>query len=164
MEKTVKFEQYRLLAERLFAADNGGRFRPEQAERLHPLVLAYIGDSYFSLYTRLRVMALCPDKVRIIHNYSAKMVSATMQALALRQMEGCLNEQEQQVYRRGRNAKSTVPRSATIADYRASTGFEALLGYLFIAGKQERLLEICEQAFEVISREIGGSIVVEKSK
>lgn len=160
----MKFEQYRFLAERLFAGDNSGRFNPEQAERLHPLVLAHVGDGYFSLYIRLRLLTLCPEKVRIIHNYSAKMISATMQALAVRQLEQLLDEQEKQVYRRGRNAKSTVPRSATIADYRSSTGFEALVGYLFIAGRQERLLEICDQAFAVISQEIGGSIVVEKSK
>lgn len=160
MEEALKFEQYRWLAERLFNGEES-RFDPTQAGKLHPLVLAHVGDAYFSLYCRLRLLVLCPDKVRIIHSYSSKIVSATYQAQAMRSIEDTLTEEERQQYRRGRNAKSSVPRSATVADYRASTGFEALLGHLFLTGQQDRLQELCDRAFAVIAQQIGGTIVVD---
>ena len=123
-------------------------------ERLHPLMLAYIGDAFFALYIRTRLLAYEQGKVRVIHSFSAKMVSATSQANVVRQLEPELTELELDIVRRGRNSKSTVPKSATVVDYRSSTGFEALLGYLYLSKNYDRLSEIADKAFTIISREM----------
>ena len=65
-----------------------------------------------------------------------------------------LTEEEQTIYRRARNTKSHAPRSASVADYHTSTGFEALLGSLYIREEKERLEEITEAAFQVIAKEM----------
>lgn len=155
----MKFEHFQFLMGNTFIqGTNDGappaKFTEIQAERLNPLVLAYVGDAYFTLYVRTRLLSYEQSKVRILHTYDARMVSATMQAFAYRALEPGLTESEIDIVRRGRNAKSTVPKSASVGDYRYSTGFEALLGFLFLGGKYERLTEIAEQAFNVISREM----------
>ncbi len=115
--------------------------------QLHPLILAYEGDAFFSLYVRTKLLFYEHNKVRIMHEFGAKIVSAAMQALALKSIEEELDSVEQAVVRRGRNAKSTVPKSATVSEYRYSTGFEALLGYLYLSGNTERLMQLSDQAF-----------------
>ena len=81
-------------------------------------------------------------------------VKAKAQSNAMTMIEPILNEQEYAVYKRGRNAKSaTVPKNADVADYRRATGFEALLGYLHLSGKRDRLYEIMEIAIENIAEE-----------
>ena len=126
---------------------------------LHPLVLAYVGDAYFNLFVRTRLLGYEKRKVGALHKLGAKIVSATMQALALRELEAELTAAEADIIRRGRNTKSTVPKSATLADYRYSTGFEALIGFLFLTKNQERLQAICDKAFTIISREMRSSQV-----
>ncbi|BBB91330.1 MAG TPA: ribonuclease III domain-containing protein [Methylomusa anaerophila] len=155
----MKFDHFRSLVENMFspAAEGGAppaRFDHLSAERLHPLVLAYIGDAYFTLYVRTRLLAYEQNKVRVLHTFDARMVSAVMQAKALKALEDMLTEEERSIVRRGRNTKSTVPKSASIGEYRYSTGFEALLGFLFLQEKHERLSEIAGQAFVHISREM----------
>ncbi len=155
----MKFEHFQFLMGNTFAQGTGDGALPAKyneipVERLNPLVLAYVGDAYFTLYVRTRLLSYEQNKVRILHTYDAKMVSATMQALAYRAIEPNLTENEIDIVRRGRNAKSTVPKSASVGDYRYSTGFESLLGHLFLSGKCERLTEIAEHAFVVISREM----------
>ena len=158
----MKFDQFQFLVENAFAeGEDGGpppaKYKDIPAERLHPLVLAYVGDAYFSLYVRTQLLSYEQNKVRVLHTFGSKIVSATMQAVAYKALESELTEQEKNVARRGRNAKSTVPKSATVGEYRTSTGFEALLGYLYLAKNQERLSEIVEKAFVAISREMTNS-------
>lgn len=156
----MNFDHFKHLVANIFvqgAEGNGAlpaKYNSISAKRLHPLVLAYIGDAYFTLYVRTRLLAYEQNKVRVLHNFDAKMVSAVMQACAYRSIEGMLSEDELAIVRRGRNAKVNVPKSATIAEYRCSTGFEALLGYLYLAENFDRLSEIAENAFVVISREM----------
>lgn len=155
----MKFDQFQFLVDNAFGEANGDgpppvKYTDTPAERLHPLVLAYVGDAYFSLYVRTQLLSYEQNKVRVLHTFGAKIVSATMQALAYKTLESELTEQEKSVARRGRNAKSTVPKSATVGEYRASTGFETLLGYLYLTKNNERLSEIVEKAFAVISREM----------
>ena len=159
MEKKVRFEQYRSLILQMFTEwDNSGApvARREEVDpaQLPPLVLAYIGDAWFALYVRTRLLNHEQNKVRVLHSYGAKMVSAVMQSKAVRVLEEQLTEEEAGVMRRGRNAKSAVPKSASVSEYRYSTGFEALLGYLFLQGRQERLAYFTAEAFNLISREI----------
>lgn len=155
----MNFEHFRSLLENTFAGStiNGApaaRYAGVEARQLHPLVLAYIGDAFFSLYVRTRLLSYEQHKVRILHTYDARIVSASMQARACKALEDMLTEDERTIVRRGRNAKSTVPKSATVSEYRYSTGFEALLGYLYIQNQHERLAEIVERAFIIISREM----------
>lgn len=153
----MKFDHFEFLRNRVLEqvqADHDAKEFDGPPQRLHPLVLAYVGDAFFALYVRTRLLAYEQGQVRVLHNFSAKMVSATTQANALRQLEPELVEVEADIVRRGRNAKSTVPKSATVADYRYSTGFEALLGYLYLNKNYDRLTEIADKAFAIISREM----------
>ena len=112
---------------------------------LSPLVTAYIGDAYFHLYVRTRLLQIT-KKIDKMHDLSAKIVSATFQADAYKKIEKYLTDEEKDIFRRGRNAKSHAPRVATVAEYHASTGFEALLGELYLKNNFARLEEICELA------------------
>lgn len=155
----MNFEYFRFLLKNTLsggAAEGApaARYSGVEVRQLHPLVLAYIGDAFFSLYVRTRLLAYEQHKVRVLHTYDAAIVSASMQARAYKSLENTLTEEEQAVVRRGRNTKSTVPKSATVGEYRYSTGFESLLGYLYLQNNHERLSVIAEQAFAVISREM----------
>jgi ribonuclease-3 family protein len=112
---------------------------------LSPLVTAYIGDAYFHLYVRTRLLQIT-KKIDKLHDLSAQIVSATFQADAYKKIEKYLTDEEKDIFRRGRNAKSHAPRVATVQEYHASTGFEALLGELFLKNNLARLDEICELA------------------
>ena len=120
----------------MFVPDGQGgvlqRYDTVDPKSLHPLVLAYIGDAYFHLFIRGRILSYEQSKVQVLHQFSAQMVSAVWQDKAYRAIEHILDEEEKAVYRRGRNAKSHAPRSASVAQYHSSTGFEALLGYLYL--------------------------------
>ena len=127
---------------------------PTSPDKFPPLVLAYIGDAWFSLYVRTQLLAYEWRQVRVLHTLDATVISATLQAYALRMLESRLRPEELEVVRRGRNAKSRTPKSASVQDYHASTGFESLLGYLFLNGEQARLDELAAAAFVLITQEI----------
>ena len=121
---------------------------------LSPLVLAHIGDAYFHLYIRTRLLDITHNITRL-HELSAEIVSAPAQAKIYHDIENFLTDGERDIFRRGRNAKSHAPRKATVAEYHTSTGFEALLGDLFLRKNFTRLDEICEMAFVVALKEFG---------
>jgi len=154
----VNFKHFRYLKTHALTLDENGnpqkKYDNIAVNQLSPLVLAYIGDAVFDLFIRMRLLDFEQNKVRILHDYDAVIVSATMQSLAFQAIEANLTETEKSIVRRGRNAKSTVPKSATVRDYRYSTGFEALLGNLYLTKQQARLEEISELAFVAISQEI----------
>lgn len=124
-----------------------------KAKLLAPLVLAYIGDAVYEVYVRNRIIHEHPDMPAYkLHKESIKYVKAHGQSEAMAVIEPELSEDEMSVYKRGRNAKSpTVPKNADVAEYRRATGFEALVGYLYEEGREERLLEIMEKAFNAVS-------------
>lgn len=138
MEKTVKFEQYKLVKEHALAAVQAAGVSLPEAGSMNPVLLAYVGDVVFSLYVRLRFLA-ASSHVRVIHDLSSKAVSAVYQAKALAALMDTLNEQELAAVKRGRNTKSSVPKSASVHEYRMSTAFEALIGWLFLNNEDERL-------------------------
>lgn len=121
-------------------------FPADEIKMLSPLILAHIGDAYFHLYVRTRLLQVTRNITRL-HDLSAQIVSATAQAKTYHAIENSLTDDERDIFRRGRNAKSHAPRKATVAEYHASTGFEALLGDLFLQRNFTRLDEICELAF-----------------
>ncbi|MDR0840830.1 MAG: Mini-ribonuclease 3 [Christensenellaceae bacterium] len=132
----------------LFAGVNAALGLPGKAPRLlSPLVLAYIGDTVYDLYVRTQLVLSSDAGVHGLHVQSAGRVCAAAQAKALRAVERMLLEDELYIYRRGRNSHmGTVPKHASIADYRTATGFEALLGYLYLSGQDARLSAILRAA------------------
>lgn len=124
---------------------------------IHPLTLAYIGDAAFSLFVREQLLKRGCEKVRIMHEFSRTIVSAKLQAYAVRQLLPDFGDAEQSIYLRGRNTNSPVPKSATVAEYRAATGFETLLGYLRLSGEEDRLYQLMLSAFDLIYVKIAGS-------
>lgn len=110
------------------------------------VVLAYIGDAVFELLVRSHIVATGKRKVKDIHLDTVGLVKAESQARVIRQIFAELSEEEQDIVKRGRNAKSTPPKNADISDYHMSTGFEALLGHLYLKGDEERLLYLVNKA------------------
>ncbi len=114
-----------------------------------PLALAYIGDAVYELLIRVKVMNRGSRQVSKMHNKSASLVKAGAQAAMIRNIKEELTEEELTIFKRGRNAKSvTIAKHATMADYRAATGFEALAGYLYLTGQGERLLYLVHIGLE----------------
>lgn len=113
------------------------------------VVLAYIGDAVFELLVRTHLVAAGNRRVKDIHHDTVEMVRAQSQARVIRQLLSELSEEEQDIVKRGRNAKSTGPRHADPGDYKMSTGFEALLGYLYLKGDEERLLELFNRSMGI---------------
>ncbi len=152
----MKFDHFKLLVDMMFQPDGQGgvsqKYDSVDVSQLNPLVLAYVGDAYFHLFVRTRLLSYEQSKVQALHSFSAQIVSAAWQCKAYQGIEDMLTEKEKGIYRRGRNAKSHAPRSASVAEYHASTGFEALLGSLYLTEQNERLYEIAEAAFQVISK------------
>ena len=151
----MKFDHFRMLVDMMFQPDGEGgimqHYDHVDVKQLNPLVLAYVGDAYFHLFVRTRLLSYEQAKVQALHSFSAQIVSAVWQAKAYQGIEERLTEEEKGIYRRGRNAKSHAPRSASVAEYHASTGFEALLGSLYLSEQNERLYEIAEASFQIIS-------------
>lgn len=110
--------------------------------QLNGLALAYVGDAIYEIYIRDYLVSQGKTRPNQLHKTATHYVSAKAQAALMKKMldENLLNEEEMTFYRRGRNAKSyTSAKNADITTYRISTGFEALMGYLHLTGKKERL-------------------------
>ncbi len=113
------------------------------------LALAYMGDSVYETYIREKMLATQMVKVNQLHRKAISWVKASAQAKLAHRLELLLTEEELDVLRRGRNAKSGhVPKSAEVAEYRLATGFEALIGYLYLGGQHERLYSLLDQITE----------------
>ncbi len=112
-----------------------------------PLTLAYIGDAIYDLVIRTIVVERGNTSPNKLHGKTVKYVSAVVQARMIDGLYEELTKEEQDIYRRGRNAKSyTTAKNATVMEYRKATGLEALCGYLYLLGRQERLLELIKKA------------------
>lgn len=112
------------------------------------LTLAYIGDAVYSLYIRERVIAMGITKVQVLHTLVTAFINAKSQAAVLAHLEeASLDDAEVHIVRRGRNAHVNVPKSASVQEYRGSTAFEALLGFLYVTGQKERLYKFLGLAY-----------------
>lgn len=108
-----------------------------------PLTLAYIGDGVYELIVRTILVKRGNRPVNQLHRQASSLVKAAAQSAMMETLEPLLTEEEKGVYRRGRNAHSpTMAKHATMADYRRATGFEALLGYLYLKEDFARLVEL----------------------
>ena len=125
------------------------QLQPVDARMYSPLVLAYIGDAVYELLIRTKVVNHGSIQVSKMHKKSASLVKAETQANMIKLLSDELTEEEQAIYKRGRNAKSaTMAKHAAMIDYRMATGFEALVGYLYLKGDQERLLRLIHDGLE----------------
>lgn len=115
-----------------------------------PLVLAYIGDAVYEIVIRTKVISGGNTQVNKLHKQSASYVKAETQALIIKGIMDELSEEELRIYKRGRNAKSfTSAKNASIGDYRMATGFEALIGYLYVSGQTKRMLSLIAKGIEI---------------
>lgn len=136
MEKSIGFE---------FVSYMNELFQMEEVDirEYSPLTLAYIGDCVYDLVIKSLVINAGNKQVNKLHQETSKLVQASAQSLMMRAMQEHLTEEEHAVYKRGRNAKSVSPaKNQSITDYRRATGFEALLGYLYLKKDYKRLLDL----------------------
>ena len=121
----------------------------KDARLLSPLVWAYVGDSVYELYVRTRLVNSSNAKPHKLHLESIKYVKAKSQADILDKIKDKLSEEELEIVRRGRNTENHhVAKNASVADYSLSTGFEALIGYLYLTKNDERLKEILDMCID----------------
>lgn len=122
---------------------------------ISPLSLAYIGDAVYEVYVRTHIMKDANMPVNKLHKAATEYVKAKAQSDIIQAIADKLTEEETAVYKRGRNAHSnTSAKNADIVDYRRATGFEALIGYLYLIGNKERLNEIIDMSIDYINNKI----------
>lgn len=112
-----------------------------------PLTLAYIGDAVYEIVIRTIIVEKGNAPVNKLHHKASSLVKAVAQKEAMEKILPLLTKEEEAIYKRGRNAKSyTSAKNASVIDYRIATGFEALMGFLYLMGRNERMLELIKIA------------------
>ncbi|MDQ0149791.1 Mini-ribonuclease 3 [Eubacterium multiforme] len=129
-------------------------FTKDEARRLNPLQLALIGDGAYELFIRDYIISNNTElSAHKIHREAINYVKAKSQSDIMHEIEDLLTEEESYIYKRGRNAKSaTVPKNADVRDYRMATGFEALVGYLYLINDMERLEFVFNKSIEICKK------------
>ena len=118
------------------------------------LQLAFIGDCVYELMVRAYVLSVDGGGVQRLHRHAVDYANAAFQARAAEALQPLLTEAELAVYRRGRNSHTThTPKNKSEAQYHKATGFEALFGYLYLTGRQDRLRELFHAALAAIPEE-----------
>jgi len=112
------------------------------------LTLAYIGDSVYELFVRTYLLKDLNLPVQKLHRSAIKMVNAKAQSDLYQKVKYILTDEETAVYKRGRNTNSHPPKNADLIDYKSATGMEALIGYLYLKGDSERILEILKNLID----------------
>ena len=116
--------------------------------------LAYIGDVVYELYIREYVVSNSREQVNKLHKKTIKYVSAKAQAKVVNLLNDELSDEEKDVIRRGRNAEAnTVPKNTDVVTYKIATGFEALIGHLYLTKNENRLRYIIDKSIEIIEGE-----------
>ena len=125
-------------------------FKEIKVRELSPLVLAYIGDAFFEILARTMTVSNGNAPVNVLHKKNSNIVKAKTQAEIYFKIEGLLTDEELNIMKRGRNAKSfTSPKNADITDYRHATGLEALFGYLYLERKADRAVELFKAGLDI---------------
>lgn len=120
------------------------------AAQYSPLTLAYVGDAVYELVVRTMLAGGANTSVNRLNKKSSSLVSAGAQSSIVKSLLDRLSDEEMAVFKRGRNAKSnTKAKNATFADYRTATGFETLIGYLYMSGQSDRMLELITAGLEL---------------
>lgn len=127
-----------------------------KADALSPLTLAFTGDAVFSLFVREMLVCDANRPVGELHRLSVQSVKASAQAAAMRKILPLLTEKEAEVFKRGRNAHTShTPKNQSVCDYHYATGFEALIGYLYLADKKDRLTFLLNEVINVLGDDAG---------
>lgn len=120
-----------------------------------PLTLAYMGDAIYELVIRSVVVERANRSANDLHKKTVRYVKAETQSAMIQALLPELTLDEEAVYKRGRNAKSyTAAKNASLGDYRKATGFEALMGYLYLTNQTDRLLYLVKKGIELVSMEL----------
>ena len=123
-------------------------------ENVSPLNLAFIGDSVYEVVIRNKVLNEHNGSVKDVSTQAGKYTRATAQSTMVQLLMEELTEHELRIFKRGRNVKSlSVPKSCTVSEYRHATGFEALIGYLFLSGDHNRIFYLVDRAVELFDSE-----------
>ncbi len=126
----------------------------DDMKRFSPVQLAYIGDAVYELSVRTYLINRSYS-VNQLHNLATKFVQAKAQSDLVYKLEGFFTEEENRIIKRGRNSKShSVPKNADLMDYKYSTGFESLIGYLYLINNDARIKEIFDMIVEIKELEI----------
>lgn len=121
---------------------------PAEAKALGGLTLAFFGDSVYEVYVREQIVRLGTMPVDKLHKKAVQYVNAGFQSYAYDIIAEQLTEEETEIFKRGRNATgNNVPRSSNPKDYRRATGMEALFGYLYLTGQNDRIKELFEKIY-----------------
>jgi len=126
-------------------------FTRTQAKAMNPLALAYIGDGIFSDIVRKYLLGCGQQNVNLMTKASISYVRASAQAQMIHTLIPELTEDELRIVKRGRNVHSQVPKNASASDYSYATGFEALLGYLYLSGEPLRLEALVIKSIAIIN-------------
>ena len=128
------------------------KFTQTQTKAMNPLALAYIGDGLFSDTVRKYLIGCGQQNVNLMTKASISYVRASAQAQIIHALIPELTEDELRIVKRGRNVHSQVPKNASAADYCYATGFEALLGYLYLSGEPQRLEDLMVKSIAIINQ------------
>lgn len=121
---------------------------PAEAKALGGLTLAFFGDSVYEVYVREQIVKLGTMPVDKLHKKAVQYVNAGFQSYAYDIIAEQLTEEETEIFKRGRNATgNNVPHSSNPKDYRRATGMEALFGYLYLTGQNDRIKELFEKIY-----------------
>lgn len=127
------------------------KFTINEAVQLNPLVLAFVGDAIYEVFVRRYLVEQNYDmSAHKLHVKAVSYVKAHSQSEIMKQIKGALTEEEERIFKRGRNAKSgTVPKNADVREYRMATGFEALMGFLYLTNQLDRLNELMNMSIKI---------------
>lgn len=142
MEKSIKWD-FDTCMQEMF------QMQEVEAETYSPLALAYIGDCIFDLVIKNLVLNRGNKQVKKLHKETSQIVQASSQSKMMRVLQDELTEEEHQIYKRGRNSKTiSSAKNQSVTDYRRATGFEALMGYLYLQRRYERMLELIKMGLD----------------
>lgn len=148
MEETLSFDEIKLkeINDRIHK-----KYTKSEAKRKNTIILAWLGDGVYSEYIRQYLSSEYDGKINYLHKISTNYVSAKAQAYIIEKLYEELTEDEKYIYKRGKNTSSRPPKNTSILDYKLATGFEALLGWLFLIGDFNRINEICIKSIYIIN-------------
>ena len=133
---------------------NGFDMKGQDARVYSPLTLAYIGDGVYELVIRTLIVEQANRSANELHRRATQYVKAESQAKMIVALKDELTEEEADIFKRGRNAKPyTTAKNATRADYHKATGFEALMGYLYLTGQEERMFQLIRHGIAFLEDE-----------
>lgn len=134
--------------------NNGNNLTDLEAKNLNMQSLAFVGDSVHTLFVRTKLILKHDAKSNQLHTLANSFVKASGQSTAIDELIKTFSEEELEVYKRARNYKTqNLAKNAKLSDYKKATGFEALLGYLYLTNQTNRLMWLLQESYRLINEE-----------